>query len=78
MTVYVKTPAFESKKINTTVGSPLNVKFKGTALTPTYTSNKPTVATVDSEGNVKVLSKGNAKIIVEVNGKKYKCNIKVK
>ena len=43
-----------------------------------WVSSKPTVASVDSEGNVTTLAKGSATIAAWINGKKYSCSVSVK
>ena len=47
------------------------------ALNPVFTSANNKVATVDSEGNVKAVAKGSAKITAWVNGRGYSCTVKV-
>lgn len=42
-----------------------------------WISSKPTVASVDVDGNVTALSKGSTTISAWINGKKYNCNVSV-
>ena len=71
--------SLKSKKANIKVGK--STKINSTSIagtTVTYKSNKPKVASVDKNGNVKGLKKGKAVISVSCCGKTLKYTVTVK
>ncbi len=69
-------PAFPVKTFVKNVGDEFDAGFDANDLTVEYSTNKPSVATVDENGHVKILNKGSAGITACVQGKKYTVNVK--
>ena len=69
-----------AKKMSLTEGKSktLSVKNKNSADTVTWTSSKPAVATVDSNGTVTAVKAGKTTITASINGKTFKCKVTVK
>ena len=57
---------------------PFQLKVKGTDNPVTWTSSNTNVATVDSNGVVRRVGRGNATITAEVDGQKLTCIVRVK
>ena len=66
------------KKATVYSGKTLQLKVKGTTQEVSWSSNKPSVASVSQNGKVKAVKRGTAVIAARVNGKSYKCRITVK
>lgn len=60
------------------VGDKDELKVNGTEDTVEWSSSAPTVASVNSAGEVTALTKGNAVITAEVNGESVTCTVTVK
>lgn len=60
------------------VGEKDELKVNGTEDTVEWSSSAPTVASVNSAGEVTALTKGNAVITAEVNGESVTCTVTVK
>lgn len=60
------------------VGEKDELKVNGTEDTAVWSSSAPTVASVNSAGEVTALTKGNAVITAEVNGESVTCTVTVK
>ena len=56
---------------------PVKMKVKGTDSAVIWTSSNPNVATVDSDGVVRRVGKGNCTITAEVDGQKLTCIVRV-
>ena len=56
---------------------PVQMKVKGTDSTVVWTSSNANVATVDSDGVVRRVGKGNCTITAEVDGQKLTCIVRV-
>ena len=72
-------PSLNKKSLELTVGKSKTLKVKkagGKAVT--WSSSKPSVATVSASGKVTAVKKGSAKITAKVGGKKLTCKVKVK
>ena len=65
-----------SKSVNLIVGKTKTIKIKGTDKKVKWSSSNKNVATV-KKGKVKAIKKGKTTIIAKVNGKKYKCKVRV-
>ena len=63
-------------RVGQTIGA--NTLLSGTTLGAEYSSSKPTVARIDTDGNIVGVAKGTAKIIATIHGKTYKTTVKVK
>lgn len=77
------TPATPTISLNRTVlvlnvGEKDELKVNGTEDTVEWSSSAPTVASVNSAGEVTALTKGNAVITAEVNGESVTCTVTVK
>jgi len=59
------------------VDATLKLKISGTKSTPTWSSNKKSVATVDKKGTVTAKAEGQATITAKVDGKNYSCVVTV-
>lgn len=66
------------KKITLQVGESAKLKLKGIKKKPKWKSSKKSVATVNKKGKVVAKKKGKAVITAKLDGKTYKCKIKVK
>lgn len=60
------------------VGEKDELKVNGTEDAAAWSSSAPTVASVNSAGEVTALTKGNAVITAEVNGESVTCTVTVK
>lgn len=77
--VPVNAASINKKSVALTVGKTTTLKIKGTHSRVTWSSSNKSVATVTSKGKVKGIKGGKkATITARVNGKKYKCTVKVK
>ena len=77
------TPVTPTISLNRTVlvlnvGDKDELKVNGTEDTVEWSSSAPTVASVNSAGEVTALTKGNAVITAEVNGESVTCTVTVK
>ena len=77
------TPVTPTISLNRTVlvlnvGEKDELKVNGTEDTVEWSSSAPTVASVNSAGEVTALTKGNAVITAEVNGESVTCTVTVK
>ena len=77
------TPVTPTISLNRTVlvlnvGDKDELKVNGTEDTAEWSSSAPTVASVNSAGEVTALTKGNAVITAEVNGESVTCTVTVK
>lgn len=77
------TPATPTISLNRTVlvlnvGDKDELKVNGTEDAAAWSSSAPTVASVNSAGEVTALTKGNAVITAEVNGESVTCTVTVK
>lgn len=77
------TPVTPTISLNRTVlvlnvGEKDELKVNGTEDTVEWSSSAPTVASVNSTGEVTALTKGNAVITAEVNGESVTCTVTVK
>lgn len=77
------TPVTPTISLNRTVlvlnvGDKDELKVNGTEDAAAWSSSAPTVASVNSAGEVTALTKGNAVITAEVNGKSVTCTVTVK
>lgn len=77
------TPVTPTISLNRTVlvlnvGDKDELKVNGTEDTVEWSSSAPTVASVNSTGEVTALTKGNAVITAEVNGESVTCTVTVK
>lgn len=77
------TPVTPTISLNRTVlvlnvGDKDELKVNGTEDTAAWSSSAPTVASVNSAGEVTALTKGNAVITAEVNGESVTCTVTVK
>ena len=77
------TPVTPTISLNRTVlvlnvGEKDELKVNGTEDTAVWSSSAPTVASVNSAGEVTALTKGNAVITAEVNGESVTCTVTVK
>lgn len=77
------TPVMPTISLNRTVlvlnvGDKDELKVNGTEDTVEWSSSAPTVASVNSAGEVTALTKGNAVITAEVNGESVTCTVTVK
>ena len=77
------TPATPTISLNRTVlvlnvGDKDELKVNGTEDTVEWSSSAPTVASVNSAGEVTALTKGNAVITAEVNGESVTCTVTVR
>ncbi len=75
--------AFAKASINKTSaellkGATVQLYIKKAKDTVVWTSQDPSVATVDENGLVTAVKKGKTTVIGKVSGKKYKCKVKVK
>lgn len=66
------------KKATIYVGKSVQLKIKGTKAKVKWTSNKKSVAKVNSKGKVTAKKAGKAVITAKVEKKKYKCTVTVK
>lgn len=57
-------------------GDTQQLTLNGVAGTVTWTSSKPSVASVSPDGLVTAVNKGSATITAEANGSKYNCNVR--
>ncbi len=77
--VPVNAASISKKSVSLTVGKTTTLKIQGTKSKVTWSSSNKSVATVTSKGKVKGIQGGKkATITAKVNGKKYKCTVKVK
>lgn len=60
------------------VGDTSQLKINGTSKKVSWSSNKSSVASVNSKGKVTAKKEGTATISAKVSGKTYKCNVTVK
>lgn len=67
-----------ARKLTLVVGEQKKLKITGTKSKIKWSSNKKRVASVNKYGKVTGKTKGKATITAAVNGKKYKCKVKVK
>lgn len=58
-------------------GATRSMKFIGTTKKVTYTSSNRKIASIDKNGKVTAKKSGTVTITAKVNGKKYKCTLKV-
>ncbi len=65
------------KSITLKSGEKYTLKVKGVSSTVKWSSDNKKVATVNKKGTVVAKKAGNCKITAKVNGKKYKCTVKV-
>ncbi|MFQ9514440.1 MAG: leucine-rich repeat protein [Eubacterium sp.] len=75
--VTVKAPYISKKKAKLYYGDSLKLKVKGSGKV-SWSSSKPSVATVSSKGKVKAKKSGKVTIRAKVNGKTLKCKVTVK
>ncbi len=61
-----------------TEGKAVQLKIQGTSQKVTWSSDKRSVASVDSKGKVTAKKKGTAVITAKIGSQKYKCKITVK
>lgn len=78
--IYVEKPVMKKLVVSSAGNATISQMLTGiTYLKPTkYESKKTSVATIDENGNIKVLSKGTSKITVYFGNKKYKAGITLK
>ena len=70
--------ALNKKTVTLTVGQTAVLKLTGTSKKVAWSSSKPSVASVNSNGKITAKKTGTAKITAKVNGKKYTCTVTVK
>ncbi|MDO4379387.1 MAG: Ig-like domain-containing protein [Clostridia bacterium] len=75
--ITVEAPKISIEKISVGIGRSFTLKLNGTARTPKWQSSDKKIATVDKNGVVKPLSKGNVLISAVLGGKKYSCKVTV-
>lgn len=75
--VNATTIKLNKKNITLNVGKTYALKITGTNKKVTWSSNKKSVATVNSKGKITAKKKGTAKITAKVGNKKYTCTVKV-
>jgi hypothetical protein len=71
-------PKISKKKVTVTVGKTVQLKVAGTKKKPKWSSNKKSVATVNSKGRVTAKKVGKATITAKIGSKKYRCVVTVK
>ena len=78
--IFVEKPVMKKLVVKSAGSAVISQMLKGTTyLEPTkYESKKTSVATIDENGNIKILSKGTSKIIVYFGKKKYRAGITLK
>lgn len=75
--VTVKEPQLSATTLNMYVGNTDRLICTDPDLAVTYTSSKPNVATVSSDGRIKALTTGTTTISAKIFNKKYKCKVTV-
>lgn len=65
------------KNITLNVGKKYTLKMSGTSKKVKWSSNKKSVAIVNSKGKITAKKKGTAKITAKVGNRKYTCTVKV-
>ena len=76
-TVRVENPTLSKTSMYLAKGASTTLKVSGTKQTVKWSSSDTSILTVDSNGKVKAVKTGTAKIIAKVDGKKLTCKIKV-
>ncbi len=78
--IFVEKPVMKKLVVKSAGSAVISQMLKGTTyLEPTkYESKKTSVATIDENGNIKILSKGTSKIIVYFGKRKYRAGITLK
>ena len=72
------TEKLNKKSITMNAGKTYQLKVTGSKVKVTWSSNKPSVATVDQTGKVKAVRKGTCKITAKVGKKRLTCKVTVK
>ncbi len=75
--IKVINPGFSAKTYTKNAGDKFSCGLDVSDIPVLYSSNKPSVASVDDKGNITALAKGNATITALVQGKKYTAAVKV-
>lgn len=75
--VKVEKPSLNQTSVVLPLGRTYTLKLKGTGQKVKWSSNSPSIATVNSKGMITPKKLGKAKITATVLGKKYTCHIKV-
>ena len=70
-------PAISEDSLMMYIGNKVTLKVNNTTKTPSWSSSKPSVATVSSKGIVTAKNLGNATISAKIGTKTYKCKVLV-
>lgn len=70
-------PKLNKTKITLTLGNTVDLHVRNTTKSVRWSSNKPSVASVSSDGDVTAVAPGKAKITAKVAGKKLTCRVTV-
>ena len=70
-------PAISEDSLMMYIGNKVTLKVNNTTKTPSWSSSKPSVATVSSKGVVTAKNLGNATISAKIGTKTYKCKVLV-
>lgn len=70
-------PQLNKTKLTLTLGNTVDLHVRNTTKSVKWSSNKPSVASVSSDGDVTAVAPGKAKITAKVAGKRLICNVTV-
>lgn len=76
-TVNVITPSLNTSSAKIFVGNTTSLYFKGTSITPVWSSANPKIATVTTKGKVTGVKSGTTTITGKILGKAYTCKVTV-
>lgn len=75
--ITVENPTISETKLILIKGQSQKIKISGTSQSVKWTTSNKKIATVSSKGKIKTKKKGTVTITATINGKKYKCKVKV-